>query len=109
VRTGPGDWFALGHVEAVRAALGVEPGSAESESVGILPLHEETRDERVLRAVRLAAFGEDVGTPELSEDATRVHLGRVDACAAGWFAARLEAALWAESLDSHSVEVVPGS
>ena len=28
VRTGRGDWFALGHVEAVRAALGVGAGSA---------------------------------------------------------------------------------
>lgn len=35
VRVGPGDWFALGHVEALRAALGVAPGSALSEEVGI--------------------------------------------------------------------------
>ena len=30
----PGDWFALGHVEAVRTALGVAPGSAAAEEVG---------------------------------------------------------------------------
>ncbi len=35
VRTGPGDWFSLGHVEAVRAALGVAPGSAAAREVGI--------------------------------------------------------------------------
>ncbi len=35
VRVGPGDWFALGHVEAVRAALGVPAGSALSQEVGI--------------------------------------------------------------------------
>jgi coenzyme F420-0:L-glutamate ligase / coenzyme F420-1:gamma-L-glutamate ligase len=35
VRTGPGDWFAMGHVEAVRAALGAAPGSAAAREVGI--------------------------------------------------------------------------
>ena len=38
VRVGPGDWFALGHVEALRAALGVAPGSALSQEVGIRPV-----------------------------------------------------------------------
>ena len=35
VRTGPGDWFRLGPVEAVREALGVAPGSTDSERIGI--------------------------------------------------------------------------
>jgi coenzyme F420-0:L-glutamate ligase/coenzyme F420-1:gamma-L-glutamate ligase len=109
VRTGPGDWFALGLVEAVRASLGVEPGSEDSQGIGILPLHEETVHERVARAERLAAFGEDVGEVVLSRDASTVHLGEVGGWAAGRFAARLEAALWAEGLDPRSVEVVRGS
>ncbi|MEO6790051.1 MAG: coenzyme F420-0:L-glutamate ligase, partial [Ornithinibacter sp.] len=35
VRTGAADWFALGHVEAVRMALGVAPGSALSQQIGV--------------------------------------------------------------------------
>ena len=35
---GPGsDWFALGHVEAVRSALGVPPGNDDFVSASVLP------------------------------------------------------------------------
>ena len=54
VRTGPGDWFRSGHVEAVRAALGVIPGSPLSEQVGIRALQPESPQLRAERAVRLA-------------------------------------------------------
>lgn len=57
VRTGGSDWFALGSVEAVRAALGVLPGTAEAVEVGI-PAVEGVESEditaRVERACRLA-------------------------------------------------------
>lgn len=63
VRTGPGDWFRTGPVEAVRAALGVEPGSADSEAVGIRsagPLEDVgVRAGRVL-ALALHGLGPDV-------------------------------------------------
>ncbi len=110
VRTGPGDWFALGHVEAVRAALGVEAGSADSERVGILALHRETLHERVSRAARLAAHGEDVGAT-VAPDAASVTLEAGNPRAAGRFAARLEVALWAEDLppDSVTVRLAPGT
>ena len=67
VRTGPGDWFAQGTAEAVRSALGVAPGSAESERVGIASLGEESVAHRVSRAVAVALaedavdVGVDVG------------------------------------------------
>jgi coenzyme F420-0:L-glutamate ligase/coenzyme F420-1:gamma-L-glutamate ligase len=54
VRTGPGDWFAMGHVEAVRAALGHPPGSASSYAVGIPSVNRETTAARMARAIRLA-------------------------------------------------------
>ncbi len=104
VRTGPGDWFALGHVEAVRAALGVEAGSPLSERVGIRALHEETVHERVSRAVRLAVAGEDVQAT-VAEDAATVTVTAGMPYAAGRFAARLETALWAEDLPGDAVTV----
>lgn len=62
VRTGPGDWFRLGPVEAVREALGVEPGSPASEAVGIRPAGSDPVAERFSRVLRLAlhALGSEV-------------------------------------------------
>jgi coenzyme F420-0:L-glutamate ligase/coenzyme F420-1:gamma-L-glutamate ligase len=70
VRTGPGDWFGLGAAEAVRAALGVAPGSEVAEEVGIASLAEDTVADRAGRAVAVAlsekgvdeGVGVDVGT-----------------------------------------------
>lgn len=59
VRTAPGDWFAMGHVEAVRAALGVFPGSEASEAVGLRPALPDGLPARARRAIALAAFGID--------------------------------------------------
>jgi coenzyme F420-0:L-glutamate ligase/coenzyme F420-1:gamma-L-glutamate ligase len=77
VRTGPGDWFRTGPVEAVRAALGVAPGSAESESVGVRAVGglEEVglRARRVL-ALALHGLGPDV-TGSVSEGEVRVEAG----------------------------------
>ena len=57
VRRGPGDWFRLGPVEAVREALGVEPGSVESEAVGIRSVGQDPVEERLGRVLRLALHG----------------------------------------------------
>jgi coenzyme F420-0:L-glutamate ligase / coenzyme F420-1:gamma-L-glutamate ligase len=54
VRTGLLDWFGYGSVEAVRAALGVEPGSAEAATAGIPPMSPETPQDTAGRAVRVA-------------------------------------------------------
>ena len=55
VRTGPGDWFALGHVEAVRAALGAAPGTAAARGVGVASARgDDDLGARVGRVVALA-------------------------------------------------------
>jgi coenzyme F420-0:L-glutamate ligase/coenzyme F420-1:gamma-L-glutamate ligase len=54
VRTGPQDWFGYGMVEAVRAALGVEPGSAMAAEVGIPFIFPEDVATRAHRAMRVA-------------------------------------------------------
>ncbi|QDO89249.1 hypothetical protein FNH13_13680 [Ornithinimicrobium ciconiae] len=99
VRTGPGDWFALGSVEAVRTALGVPPGTAAAEEVGIPDVAPEEYADRLERAIRLAVHGEGAasvtpvpgGSGELTVQAQ-------DPYVAGRVAARLEVALASEGL-----------
>lgn len=61
VRTGPTDWFALGHAEAVRAALGVAPGTAEAVAAGIRPVAPDDVDSRIARAVAVATTPDGLG------------------------------------------------
>jgi coenzyme F420-0:L-glutamate ligase/coenzyme F420-1:gamma-L-glutamate ligase len=98
VRTGPQDWFGLGRVEAVRAALGIEPGSADAARVGIPRQRPETRVERVSRAVSVAVHGMEGATADVGP--TRVTLGADTAYDLGVLASRLEAALWCEWLSA---------
>jgi coenzyme F420-0:L-glutamate ligase/coenzyme F420-1:gamma-L-glutamate ligase len=103
VRTGAGDWFALGHREAVRAALGAPPGTPAADTVGIPSTAPEPDTDRAARAVRLALLGHDdavvVGSPA---EGYAVHAA--DPVLAGRVAARLEVALAGEEL-SATVEV----
>lgn len=105
VRTGPGDWFALGHREAVRAALGAPPATAAAAAVGVPAAGPEEEPERGARAVRLALLGHEGarvhGSPA-SGYAVRAH----DPVLAGRVAARLEVALVGEDV-SATVEVIP--
>ncbi len=114
VRTGPEDWFGYGRVEAVRAALGIEPGSVEATDIGIPPAAraDDTRRDAVGRAVRAALHGVDSGTADIGH--TSVTLGADTAFELGRLTARLQAALWSEwlrgtpatpSADGSSVEV----
>ena len=96
VRTGPGDWFGYGRVEAVRAALGVEPGSPDAEAAGIAPAADDTRLDAVSRAVRVALHGVDSGTADVGRLA--VTLGADTPYQLGRLVARLDAALWCEWL-----------
>ncbi|HET8596039.1 MAG TPA: coenzyme F420-0:L-glutamate ligase [Intrasporangium sp.] len=96
VRTGPTDWFALGRVEAVRAALGVVPGSADSAAVGIPPAAPGTRREAVRRAVALALHAVPEGRADVGEESVR--LGADGPYELGRLVARLETALCSESL-----------
>ncbi|GAA6524525.1 coenzyme F420-0:L-glutamate ligase [Intrasporangium sp. DVR] len=98
VRTGPEDWFGYGRVEAVRAALGVEPGTSDAEAVGIPPVSrsDSTRLDAVGRAVRTALHSVDSGTADIGH--LSVTLGADTPFELGRLAARLETALWAEWL-----------
>ena len=103
VRTGVGDWFALGHAEAVRAALGVPPGTSAAAEVGLPPAGaDEPLAERVARVVALAlrAVAEgsaDVGVDERAGSA-QVSLGAPDDFELGRLATRCEVAAHSEGL-----------
>ncbi|GAA5160980.1 coenzyme F420-0:L-glutamate ligase [Ornithinimicrobium tianjinense] len=105
VRTGPGDWFALGHVEAVRAALGAAPGTEEAESVGIPSVGPEEPRDRGERAVRLALLGHP-GARVAGTVSSGYAVSAADPVLAGRVAARLEVALAGEGQTS-SVTVEP--
>ncbi|WP_374970150.1 coenzyme F420-0:L-glutamate ligase [Terrabacter sp. BE26] len=96
VRTGPADWFGYGRVEAVRAALGIEPGSPEAAEVGIAQAAGESRREALSRAVRTALHGFESGTADIGQ--LSVTLGADSSYELGHLVARLQAALWCEWL-----------
>lgn len=96
VRSGPGDWFAMGSQEAVRAALGVAPGSPRSEAVGIRPAGADTVAAQVSRAVGVAlATGLDAGI-DVGPD--RIEVSAAEPVVLGAVAARLSAALAGEGV-----------
>jgi coenzyme F420-0:L-glutamate ligase/coenzyme F420-1:gamma-L-glutamate ligase len=98
VRTGPDDWFGYGRIEAVRAALGIEPGSDIANEVGIPPTNraESTVFDALARSVRAALAGVDSGTAEC--DGLEVTLRADSPFELGRLAARFDAALWSERL-----------
>jgi coenzyme F420-0:L-glutamate ligase/coenzyme F420-1:gamma-L-glutamate ligase len=93
------DWFRLGHVEAVRAALGSAPGAVEPPSV--LPEPVERRAARAA-AVALGAAPDLPGAPPHRvvplDGGARLRVEVPDAFAAGVSVSRLRTALWAEDL-----------
>ncbi len=99
VRTGPGDWFALGHVEAVRSALGAPPGSAAARSVGI-PSDSDGFGGRVHRVIALALLDCEEGAVdlELTQTTARLTASAVDERALGRVLVRLEVAAYSEAL-----------
>ncbi len=98
VRTGPDDWFGLGQAEAVRAALGVQPGSAEATVVGIRPVGSETLADKANRALRVALLL----CPEASGqvDGSAIRLVAADNFALGVLATRAQVALHGEGLSA---------
>ena len=96
VRTGPGDWFGYGAVEAVRAALGVEPGSATASEVGIPSTTPEDVATRAARALRVALLTCPRASGEV--DGHTIRLVAVDDFALGVAATRAEVALHGEGL-----------
>lgn len=115
VRTGASDWFGHGTYEAVRAALGVQPGSADAIAVGIPGVVADSIDLRIDRACRLAQRGitsvsvrVEIPAPARgrsgTDDATAaadpavVTLAGGDPVELGMVIGRLLPALWAERL-----------
>lgn len=107
VRTGPGDWFSLGHVEAIRASLGVPPGSPAAHEVGIRPVAPDGVADRARRAAAAAAHGEgdeaEIGWTVDEESVAFSVAG--SPFAAGRLAARLEVALGAEDFAPGQVTI----
>jgi coenzyme F420-0:L-glutamate ligase/coenzyme F420-1:gamma-L-glutamate ligase len=100
VRVGREDWFDYGRAEAVRAALGTEPGSPTAVELGIAsvtPQDARTRTERAA-AVASAHLPFDSGSDTSRADVVEVSAGT--AFQAGVVAARLRVALWGEGFDS---------
>lgn len=100
VRTGPGDWFRTGPVEAVRAALGIEPGSPESVSVGIPSLEHEpvtVRAGRVL-ALSLHSLPAVNGTVSSTDEGCTLRLLSRDDYLLGQGVARVRVAAASEGL-----------
>ncbi len=96
IRPVEADWFALGAQEAVRAALGVPPGSAVAERVGIRAAGAEPVADRVRRAVGVAlSTGLDA---QVDAGLDRVEVAGSDPVVVGMMAARLLAALAGEGL-----------
>lgn len=103
VRTGPGDWFALGHLEAVRASLGAAPGSDEAAAVGIRSVRPgEPLAVRVGRVVALALLDVPDGSVDVEVDApaetATVEAAADDPYELGRLVTRLEVAASSESL-----------
>ncbi|WP_256841293.1 coenzyme F420-0:L-glutamate ligase [Ornithinimicrobium cryptoxanthini] len=105
VRTGPGDWFAQGGAEAVRAALGVPPGSPAAEEVGIASVLPEEAADRMARAVRLALHGEGAAVVDVDQQSgtTTLVVRAPDPFVAGRVCARLAVALAGERLEGVAV------
>jgi coenzyme F420-0:L-glutamate ligase/coenzyme F420-1:gamma-L-glutamate ligase len=96
VRTGPQDWFGYGMVEAVRAALGVEPGSATASEVGIQFITREGAATRARRALRVALITCPDATAEIDDGI--ISLVAPDDFALGVAVTRTEVALRGEGL-----------
>jgi coenzyme F420-0:L-glutamate ligase / coenzyme F420-1:gamma-L-glutamate ligase len=96
VRSGPGDWFAYGAAEAVRAALGVEPGTAAASGVGIPSIEHEEVAERAGRALRVALLTCPGASGQIDGDAIRLEAS--DGFTLGVAATRVEVALHGEGL-----------
>ncbi len=96
VRSGPEDWFGLGQAEAVRAALGVEPGSVEATVVGIPSMAGETPADKASRALRVALLTCPDASGHVDGDTLR--LVAVDDFALGVVATRAQVALHGEGL-----------
>lgn len=96
VRTGPQDWFGYGSAEAVRAALGVQPGSATAADVGMAQLASEDTTTRATRALRVALLTCPDVAGKVDQDSITLLAG--DEFSLGVASSRAEVALHGEGL-----------
>lgn len=99
------DWFGLGTHEAVRASLGVQPGSKASRSIGLPSVSPEGLEARLARAAALAERGSPV---RLQRSGRGLQVPGNDPYEQGRLLARLEVALWGEGLVAE-LEGTPGA
>jgi coenzyme F420-0:L-glutamate ligase/coenzyme F420-1:gamma-L-glutamate ligase len=114
VRVGPGDWFALGSTEAVRAALGVAPASAASDGIGVRSVRpDESLAQRVGRVVALALHDVPDGSADVGIDeegrCAEVSLGASDDYELGRLVVRCEVAAASEGLAAQVLGRGPGT
>jgi coenzyme F420-0:L-glutamate ligase/coenzyme F420-1:gamma-L-glutamate ligase len=107
IRTGRQDWFGYGMVEAVRAALGVEPGSEMASEVGIPFITPENAATRAARALGVALLT----CPEViaKVDRDTIALVAPDDFTLGVAASRAEVALRGEGLSTSLTRSPPPS
>ena len=98
IRTGPQDWFGYGMVEAVRSALGVQPGSALAFEVGIPFITREDSTTRAMRALSVALLTCPDAAATVAGDT--ISLVAPDDFTLGVAATRTEVALHGEGLTS---------
>jgi coenzyme F420-0:L-glutamate ligase/coenzyme F420-1:gamma-L-glutamate ligase len=98
LRTGREDWFDYGRAEAIRAALGLEPGSSGAEQIGIASVLPEPQAVRVERAWAVAAANLPFGSGADTSVAGTVELSADTAYQLGLLVARLQVALWGEGI-----------
>lgn len=91
VRSGTGDWFRLGHVEAVRAALGA--GGVEPP-----PVVPGTLTERLDRAAEVALAAGPVTDGVVRREGPALRVEAADEFSLGALTQRVLAALWTEFL-----------
>lgn len=110
LRSGPGDWFALGTVEAIRTSLGVPPGSAAADATGVASSGPEPEGTRAQRAVDVALI---MDGPLNHRDTVTVRDGNgtidvriADDYLRGRIAARVEVALHSEHLPRYRVRAL---
>jgi coenzyme F420-0:L-glutamate ligase/coenzyme F420-1:gamma-L-glutamate ligase len=97
VRDSSTDWFRLGHVEAVLAALGVPSDSVEAPAVTPEPLSH--RVDRACQVASALAPGHRRGVRcQVRDEGRLVEVSAPDGFTAGIVVSRLLAALWTEDL-----------
>lgn len=111
IRTGPADWFGYGMLEAVRAALGVEPGSEAASEVGIPFIVGEDTASRAHRALRVALLTCPLASARI--DGQTIALAAPDDFTLGVVSTRTQVALHGERLTttvtrSPSAPMAPG-